>query len=234
MYQPRHELAAVRAHGDDVAAVAHGDDGVLQILLHGRGTDDGVEPLAHLVVQGAQAAADIVQLRAGAVGHFLLGEDGVEDFLLQRAVCGQLGSDLRKRARVLAVAYQRAAHRARCAQPFGDGQKRLHRKRRTDLGKLQIFRYVAEIGHRRAAVVGVGGQGFLRFPLQTAHLGKIARGPQRPCRRLARLGHGQPRQPVQYFRIFQYAQVSFLHRHSTPRKDIPAVVLRLLQSTPRK
>ena len=31
VHQSRHELAAVRAHGDDVAAVAHGAHGVLQI-----------------------------------------------------------------------------------------------------------------------------------------------------------------------------------------------------------
>ncbi len=116
--------------------------------------------------------------------------------------------------------YQRGAHRARRAQAFGDGQKRLHRKRRTDLGKLQIFRYVAEIRHRRAAVVSVGGQRFLRFPLQAAHRGNIARGPQRPCRRLAGVGHGQP---ASRSRIFGY---------SNTRRFLSCIVIPLPGTTP--
>ena len=232
VHQPRHVLPAVGAHGDDVAPVAHGDDGVLQVLLQGRGTDDGVEPVAHAVVEGAQAAADVVEFRTGAVGHFVLGEDGVEDLLFQGPVRGQFRGDGGERARVLAVADQRVAHRARRAQALGDGQKRLHRERGADFGKLQVFGYVAEISHRRAAVVGVGGERLLRLLLQAAHFIYVARGAQRPRRGLARLGHGHGGQPFEYLGIFQYAQVSFLHRFHSP--EVVRMFILPRRVTPRR
>ena len=82
VHQSGHKLPAFRAHGNDIAPVAHGDDGILQIFLQAGIADISVEPLAHFVVERADVAANVVQFRRGAVGDFVFRKDGVINLFL--------------------------------------------------------------------------------------------------------------------------------------------------------
>ena len=55
----------------------------------------------------------------------VLGENGVEDVLLQRTAGGQAGAQLGQKRRVLPVGDQRGAHHAGGLQRVGHGQKGL-------------------------------------------------------------------------------------------------------------
>ena len=72
----------LRLHRDGVAAVAHGDDGILQILLIPGAADDAVELVPHLLRGDLHLPPDASQLRGCAVRHLLLGEDAAGDLVL--------------------------------------------------------------------------------------------------------------------------------------------------------
>ena len=83
------DVALVLAlHGDHEAAVADGDDGLLQILS-GRGGNQLLQHLPGLAGGGADVPAQVGKQGAGGVGDFLLGEDGAGDAVFQHLVGAQ-------------------------------------------------------------------------------------------------------------------------------------------------
>ncbi len=76
-------------------------------------------------VRRAQAAANIVQLRAGAVGHFVLGENGGCDVVLQVAEGAQQPGLFLQTGGVLPVGNQGSPGRAAGPHEPGDFQQRL-------------------------------------------------------------------------------------------------------------
>ena len=76
----------LRLHRHNEASVALGDECFLQHLGVGGGGDDFLQNLAAFGGGDAHLAANVAQLRAGAVGDALLIEDGAVDFILQVAV----------------------------------------------------------------------------------------------------------------------------------------------------
>ena len=97
------DLAAlVGLDGQDVAAVALGDDGVLQRRPHR--VEQRLKLAHHPVAGDPQIAPDLMELRAGVVADLAAGLDGVVDLLLDAQEVGEAGGDVRQ-------------HRHRVAQP---------------------------------------------------------------------------------------------------------------------
>ncbi len=90
------ELAAhVGLDGDDVSAVAQGDDGLLRNALGERRREDVLEPLVQAVVEAADLAADAAEGGAGLVGDLAAlvdaAVDGLDDARLRRDGVDRLG-----------------------------------------------------------------------------------------------------------------------------------------------
>ena len=75
----------LRADGQNIAVVAHGDDAVLQIFRAFAAQIFG-EPGADPLVQQADVAADVVQLVARVVTHLIVGENFFRNVVFQRLV----------------------------------------------------------------------------------------------------------------------------------------------------
>ena len=125
MDQAGYVRPALRLDRQDIAAVALGDDGVLQVLRV-VAAKERVQFLTHSVGEQAQVTPDVVELRAGAVRDLILGQDGVEDGLLKFPVGVQVRRQLRDQRRVLPVGDDGGAHHARGLERFGHVEERSH------------------------------------------------------------------------------------------------------------
>ena len=115
MHEPAHLPLVLRADGEHVAVVAHGDDAlaqVLRLLARERLRKAGADAL----VQRADARADAVQLRARRVAHLLLGEDTSADLLFEALIEPQPAHDVCKQREPLAERGDRPICRARRTQ----------------------------------------------------------------------------------------------------------------------
>ena len=125
MHQAGNTGAVLRLHRQHIAVVAHGDNGVLQILLVGGGADHGVEALLHPFGGAAQVAADIGQLHGGPVGDLVLGDNGGCDVVLQVAEGAQQPGLFLQAGGILPVGDQGGPGRAAGPHESGDFQQRL-------------------------------------------------------------------------------------------------------------
>ena len=126
----------LRLHGDGVAAVAHGDDGVLQVLLVPGAADDAIELIAHLLRGQLHLPPDAGELRGGVVRHLLLGEDAAGDLALNGGLGREpVGDEAQEAVASLLLAAQDrfpgpAGHLQtplrRQQLPHGQGQHRAH------------------------------------------------------------------------------------------------------------
>ena len=218
MHDAGHIAPAFGLDRHHIAAVAHGDDGVHQVFGRGRAAHNGIELIADAVVQQADVAADIGKGRAGVIADFILGQDGIENVLLQAAVGVQQGAQARQQGGVLAVGHQGGSHQAGGLQGVGHLQQALGRERGADLGQLQMFAHIGEIGHGVGTVVGQHRGGLLGFRLAAAHQIGIAGGRYGPGTFPAHGRGGKGGHAIADLAEFQHAQVSFIHGYSAPRK----------------
>jgi len=216
--QPGDIGAALGLDRQHIAAVALGDDGVLQILGL-LAPQKGVQLFAHPVSEEAKVTPDVVELGAGAVGDLILGQNGVEDGLLKLPVGVQVRRQLRQKRRVLPVSDDGLPHQARGLERLRDVQKRLRRQRTARRGDLDEARHVRKILHRRPAGVGHDGTGLRGLTLPHAHHLLVAGGHQRLRALPAQFGQAQRRQLVAYLGKLENPKVSLSHKgHSTPLK----------------
>lgn len=121
--EPADARLILRAHRQDVAVVAHGDDALAQELRAVARKIFG-EARADALVEGTDGAADIEERLAGIVAHFLFGEDLFPDIFFQRGIEAQ---PLRKIGQQRELPVRQRAHGtrrdARGAQQRGDGEQ---------------------------------------------------------------------------------------------------------------
>ena len=92
------DIAAVfRFDRDDIAAVADGDDGFLQIWLHGGGFDHLFELFAQLHAGSCDLPADGCKLRACGIGKAFFGFDGAFQQIGEIGVGLQAGEQIAQR-----------------------------------------------------------------------------------------------------------------------------------------
>ena len=87
--QPADLRAVLRLDGDRIAAVAHGDDRLLQVFLICRTLDDAVELVLDALRRDAHLAADPGKLGRSVVRDLVLGENAAFDLLLDHAMRGK-------------------------------------------------------------------------------------------------------------------------------------------------
>ena len=137
-----HEAADARfvlgAHGQDVAVVSHGDDAVLQIF--GAFAPHQLRKFgADALVEGADGAADVVELVAGVVADLVGREDLFGDVVFQRLVEIDARHDLAQQRRLFGRQHlHRAVRHPRRAQQAADGEQLSAGERRPLLGALRL------------------------------------------------------------------------------------------------
>ena len=81
--------AVLGADGHDVAAIAQGNDGILQKFIGGGVADDVIELGADGILGLADFAAQIVEGHTGSVGHLLGRNNALRNLLFQHRLRGQ-------------------------------------------------------------------------------------------------------------------------------------------------
>ena len=175
MHQAGDVVLVLALDGHHIAAPAHGDDGVLQILGL-VGGNEPVEHVPHLPRRRPDVPPDIGQLRGCRVGDLVLAEDGAGDFVLQKAV----GSEALKIAvqHRLALAAAILPDVPGAAQHLGDVQQLPGVQRPAPVRPLQGRGHRLHPGQGRRAVLHQqveGGGGLL---LQAVNVALDTDGPQ--------------------------------------------------------
>lgn len=190
MHDARHLRAVLRAHGQHVAPLAHGDDGVLQIARHGAGVQVAVELVADAIVCRADLAAHGGQAGACGVRDLLLGEDGGKDLLLQPAHGVQRARQAHKvrgfrLLRLVLFPDERAADGARGLHQPRAEQKVLGREDSPDLGPGDLRLHVVKGGDGLHARARHERRRLLGLRLHPFDLPDVADGDERGAARLA-------------------------------------------------
>ena len=186
-----------------IAVLPHGDDGLLQGLgIAGRG-DDLLQGVPGPGGGGPHLAADVGQLRAGAVGNLILAADGGADLLLQELV-GMEGVEQMVDGRFAhGVIGNIAPHQPGALKHPGNIQQFPGVEGAAQVGPGQRGAHVLHAGEAGAAPHhhhGLGGSGLL---LAAAHLRRLRGGLQRPGLLLGGVPHRLCRQHFQHGRQFQ-------------------------------
>ena len=173
MNQAGHLAAMLRLDGHHKAAAADGDDGILQQLLIGGGTDHFVQLLPYPGGGGPHFAADICQGGGGVVRDLFLRRHDGADPVLQIFVGHEDGE-----AFVQGSIHPRAMgaplhHGPDDPQGFRDIQQLPQRKRGPRPGAAQGVGYIFDLPERGAAESGHQHVGIPGFRQQTAHLAQF-------------------------------------------------------------
>ena len=176
--------------GDDVAAVAHGDDRFLQLVLIGFVGDDAIESVLQAIEGDFQIAADDRQPGAGGVFDFGVVVDRLFDGILQSRHSSISFANSASKGKSRAHPPERALERRAAPQRIAD----IEQDARLDYNAAQGFddrlADIARAAHGDIGMLFQQGDRFRRFPLPKLHFFQLGRGEELDREFLARAKRG--------------------------------------------
>ena len=143
---------ALRLDRHDISAVAHRDDGVLQICAGLLAVNEMVHADLDCFVLLSDLAADIAEFRARRIAHFILGQDAAVDLILKPAEHpDDLAHALDERD-LRHVVLQKLRHIARRCEVVHDPEQLRHRERAALLRHVQRAGNIIEITDRQRSL----------------------------------------------------------------------------------